>query len=374
MTGLSTSHVLTESAIITGGSGDTFGYQYACSGDRDGDGYQDLAVSDSEAGYGDSSAVLLIDGPFTEPTTDESAAALLSVEDWNYVSQVAWVDGVSDDGNDGLLFGSSQEGYPEELYYPTAYYEPDPEGSYASSSIHARINSEGDEGFYIGQVVRSADVDLDGVADLLVSVYDSEGTGTSCESMIAVYDADTSGEVVYTEEVSGIYSVTSRCVDPSSFFDVGDIDQDGHPDILYAVRFGGTESGHWDYAVSYGNAYGLGDHDADEADAYVDLSADPRSYGLYGDVLGDFNADGEAGDVVVGGKGSLYFSWDPPSGTLEDDDLQTVEISSMNISNPTSLGDINADGYDDLAVGDPYDNEGGDLAGAIWLLYGGTDW
>ena len=191
--------------------------------------------------------------------------------------------------------------------------------------------------------------------------------------MIGVYDADTSGEVVYTEEDGGIYSATYVAVD-STFFDVGDIDQDGYPDVLFAVRFGSTESGSWDYAVGYGHSYGLGDLAADEADAFLDLAEDPHLAGLRGAVLGDFNADGQAGDVVVGRRGDLHFAWDPPSGTLDDDDLQTVEVSTMALAYPTSLGDINADGYDDLAVGDPYDNEGGDLAGAIWLLYGGTDW
>jgi hypothetical protein len=64
------------------------------------------------------------------------------------------------------------------------------------------------------------------------------------------------------------------------------------------------------------------------------------------------------------------------SGILDDGDAFGVEVSS--------LGDHNDDGMCDLAVGAHYDDDGGDLRGAVWVLYldplhvltpsGGEDW
>jgi len=110
-------------------------------------------------------------------------------------------------------------------------------------------------------------------------------------------------------------------------------------------------------------------------------------YGLSIASVGDLNADGVL-DLVVGspsstsiGKGKVYIHFMNADGSIDS----TVEINSSTENGPslsnydlygfslTSIGDLNSDGVDDLAVGSPGDDAGGTDRGEIYIHFMNTD-
>lgn len=99
-------------------------------------------------------------------------------------------------------------------------------------------------------------------------------------------------------------------------------------------------------------------------------------------VIGDLEADG-VGDMVVGsphqhGQGAVWVLFMNKNGTV---DLET-EISfeeggfNGNLNNDDAfgsavagIGDLDGDGFNDIAVGAPFDDDGGDNRGAVWILF-----
>lgn len=104
--------------------------------------------------------------------------------------------------------------------------------------------------------------------------------------------------------------------------------------------------------------------------------------GLYVAGVGDVNADG-FDDILVGAPGNTtfgvntgvaYLFYGPVSGTLApgDEDAVFIGEGANNFAGRTisEAGDINGDGFDDFLIGAPGDREGGLLAGAVYLIKG----
>ena len=52
-------------------------------------------------------------------------------------------------------------------------------------------------------------------------------------------------------------------------------------------------------------------------------------------------------------------------GGLDDDDRFGTSVAG--------IGDLNGDGFADITVGAPYDDDGGDNRGAVWVLFLNAD-
>ncbi len=87
----------------------------------------------------------------------------------------------------------------------------------------------------------------------------------------------------------------------------------------------------------------------------------------------DFNGDGYY-DLIVGEPGwnrVWVFFGGPGFDTVPDLVLTGVAGSDFGTS-VVALGDINGDGFDDLAIGAPRDNSGGASAGRVFVFFGDT--
>ncbi|WDV52855.1 FG-GAP-like repeat-containing protein [Streptomyces coeruleorubidus] len=312
-----------------------------------------------------------------------------------------------------------------------AYGSADGAGATQAERVTISQNSKGvggqaEAGDHFGFSVAIADFDNDGFADL--------ATGTPGED---VGDDQDAGIVqILWGSPTGLSS-SARLADPTSSdqdahgrtLAAGDFNGDGKDDLaagntsaqawLYAggIARDGADSG--THPLGNLNAWGgevvaltAGDVTGDGADDLLfnhyqlyrsggdasTLGLDPRAMqvgymGGYSSVFGDFNNDGY-GDIVLGRPGDhggeiTYVLGRPvsdtdPTWTL-DDNRHTLDQGNFDTPGENGLydrygaglaaGDINGDGYDDLAVGDPNeDTDSGTVAdaGHVTVMYGGS--
>jgi hypothetical protein len=89
---------------------------------------------------------------------------------------------------------------------------------------------------------------------------------------------------------------------------------------------------------------------------------------------GPVDAPGELAVVTETNDGRVGLFALPISGSASEPDgtFVTSETFSDNYfgSSAANAGDVNGDGLLDLAIGDPEDDEGGENAGAVYILFG----
>ncbi len=247
---------------------------------------------------------------------------------------------------------------------------------------------------YFGSAVsKLKDVDGDGVNDLLVGhIYDNTATSRSGAVWIIFLKAD--GTVKSQQKIANGVGGFPNILDAEDNFgcdaiEAGDLDGDGTTDILVGAPYdddGGTDKG----AVYIINLNTNG-----TVKSYKKISAttggfsgtlasgDAFGYGVGGNA--DLNGDGKK-DIVVGaratddggsdrgatwvlflnssevvtGQSKISATSGSFSGTLDNGDHFGSGVAV--------IGDINGDGFPDIAVTAPYDDDGGTDRGAAWLI------
>lgn len=207
-------------------------------------------------------------------------------------------------------------------------------------------------GTYFGASVAGAgDVDGDGYDDVIVGSHGGfTGTGTAY-----VYHGSAAG-------LATSPTTTLSADDTGTYFGLtvsgaGDVDGDGYDDVAVAAYYADGVDGR--VTVYRGSAAGV------SATADTTLSgADEQGlgYGLAG--AGDVNGDGYD-DLIVGayltasrdGAAFVYHGSASGLATTADTSLYGTGTGSLGWA-VAGLGDIDADGYDDVAIGSPYDGDG----------------
>ncbi len=373
-------------------AGALFGYSVASAGDYNGDGYGDVIVG----------AVLFDDGQTNEGKVfvyRGSETGLSTVPNWTAQSNqaearmgysVSSAGDVNGDGYSDILVGARGYANPNTdegaayvwLGSATGLGET---GTPTNADWRAEANQDG---AYFGISVGSAgDVNGDGYGDVIVgaTLYDD---GEPDEGAAFIWCGSSSGLGSTGSPSNADWKATSN--QASSRFGgavgtAGDVNDDGYGDVLVgAYAYDNGQSNEGKAFAWYGSSSGLG---SAGTPTNADWSAESDQAGAYfGYSLawaGDVNGDGYS-DAAVG----AYY-YDGTAGA--DAGLATVYHGRASGLSPTAqwsfegteadawvgmavrgAGDLNGDGYADLAVGAPHQDAMGADSGRALVFYGGA--
>ena len=263
----------------------------------------------------------------------------------------------------------------------------------------ADVPGDAESGDYFGSSLAAGDFNGDGYGDLAIGAWgENVGFGRDCGAVNILYGSATGlGTVNAQQWHQGTAGVPG---DPEEFdyfgdpLAVGDFDADGYADLAVGVPFEdiGNIADAGSVYILYGSAAGLTASGAaafDQEDPNIAGAAEDNDRFGYALAVGDYNGDGY-GDLAVGSPtedvdadngcgvvdilygssaglrstGSVRFDQASPGipGEREDADVFGSSLAS---------GDFNGNGYDDLAVGAPFEDIGTLAdAGGITVIYG----
>lgn len=231
-----------------------------------------------------------------------------------------------------------------------------------------------------GSVVAAAgDLDGDGLRDLLVGAPLANTTALDAGAAYVILGGRTGALDLSSVDARVVGSNRDDLLGSALLGDL-DLNGDGYDDLIVGVP--GDDSGLLDAGgllVFYGPV--LGELDRVDADlSLLGLSAsEAAGAGLGGG--GDFDGDGVA-DVIVGSTGedgggrdaglvTLLSGADLSAGFAGAIASYEGELSDDQAGASLCSGDLDGDGLRDLLLGAPYEDTGGNAAGAVYLVLGG---
>jgi hypothetical protein len=347
--------------IITGeATGNYFG-QFLTAGDLNADGKADLAV-----GAAGAAKVYIFYNDGSIPTTAATADVIISGS--SIGSSDMSIGDLNSDGKADLLatafdYSSNGRAY---LFYSDGtnnFGSATCTGSAptACSASNADIIVDGTGGKRIGTIA-IGDVNADGRVDMLLGgtngtageVYilynDGSSFGTAaCTTACSVTNADV---IIAGENNGDIFGTVIA---------VGDMNADGHIDFVVSASQYSSNTGRiyifYNDGVSFGTTVCTTGCLATNADVIITGGATANKFGR-GMIIGDFNADGKVdlavGAEVTGSSGRVYIFYNDgsyPSAVGNADITLDGEGNSTRFGYALVANDFNADGKTDLAVG-----------------------
>ncbi len=270
------------------------------------------------------------------------------------------------------------------------------------SDDHGSFNGDPDPGDWFGYSVTSmGDLNGDGRPDIAVGApFQDDGPGDDSGAVwILFLNAD--GKVGSEQKISSEAGGFQGFLDPGDEFGasvarIADLDGNGVDDLAVGAPAdddGGENAGAvW---ILFLDSDGTVIDEAKISDVFGGLAQNLIAgdfFGLSVTSLGDFDGDG-TDDLAVGAPldddgdgvdvGAFYVLFLNDDGTVRDEvkvsDLAgnfkgTINEGDWFGHGITLIGDLDADGTIDLAVGAPLDNDGDDAdSGAIWILFMNPD-
>jgi len=369
-------------AIIEGAaSGDRSGIAVAA-GDVNNDGYDDVITGAyvESAGGASAGAAYLVYGPISGSVSLSLADAKFIGEEAGDYAGVSVSSGgdVNGDGFEDILVGARRNDTGGEnsgavyLIFGPAYGTSDlgfADGKFVGQTA-------GDNAGRDRCVALDGDINGDGFSDILVG---SPGEWNySAPGLVHTLFGPISGQVDLGSDHITLQGEGAGS--EAGMVGMGDVDGDGYDDVIVGgpVHYGtGDESG-----VAY-LMYGplTGDLDLVNADSRIYGETAGDNLGDSVAIVGDVNGDGVR-DIAFGAPGNdtggydagaAYLFYGPMTGHLavtSADAQLTGEATDDEFAFIAGVGDLDDDGYDDVIVGAPYNDEGGTSAGAAYIFVG----
>ncbi len=379
-------------------------------GDLDADGLGDVAIG--APGYGDGEVVLFLGHP-----AESDLSASVTIDTPAYGQEIGassrLVSDVDGDGDDELLVGTPGS-YHTEVYLGAEggiSWDPDQTlGEHCCHAIGTTLASAGDlngDGFgdaalgtttndcafpvayggsagleldsalvtpsecgdRMGAIDGAGDLDADGYDDIILGAYNLRD--------------DMGAFVVILGDAYGLGGGSSATYDGSSdqqlgsaVAGAGDVDGDGFDDVL--VGASGDEDGLGSVLVYHGMTGGLeedptlrllGPGDGSMLGSAVDGAGDVDGDGYDDLILGAYGYESRSGYAALH-LGSVEGVEDEPAATTLGSEVEGHELPHLGYA-VSGLGDMDADGYDDLAISAPALDA--DDPGEVRLFLGGAE-
>lgn len=364
-------------------------------GDLTGDGVEDLLVATGHGADFDYEA-LLFAGPVTGALDAENAVFVLestAIGTSTPASLRALQTG--DATPPRIALGVSSNGLPAYVGGQIVLIEGPFVGDATPDSVVAVLNPQKfDDYLNLGHSLCAADLDGDGTSDIAAgapshstAARDDWMMGGSVFIALGPFD----GTLTLDDGVGGLDqgdglwdNVPDAYARAGEILSCGDVDGDGLPDILV----GSEHIEVTDDPENYGSGFAwllsgpaTGVHDM--ADATWAITGDDTIRGVGRAVTAESDLDGDGRmDVAIGSVGvehqglvGVFYGGDVTgtAGMMDADVTWTGAAPEDHAEVVAGGADFDADGFDDLAVGAYENDEYGEGAGMIYILYGGSD-
>ena len=256
-----------------------------------------------------------------------------------------------------------------------------------------------DDGDHFGTAVTNiGDLEVDGVTDVAVgAAFDDDGG--SNRGALWVLFMDDNGQVDIDQKVSDSDGGLGIGLEDEDRFgqalaSIGDLNRDGVLDLAAGAPLdddGGTDRGAvWILFMDTDGTVNSKQKISDTAGGFTDVLDDNDQFGSALAGIGDINNDG-INDIAVGApfddtggtdRGAVYILFMNINGTVRSTHkiASTTRLFESNLNDfdyfgsaITGIGDLDDDGFEDIAVGSPGDDDGGIDQGAVWIQFLNTD-
>jgi hypothetical protein len=360
-----TQAITTEILIAPAGesNSDDFGGHASGAGDFNGDGFDDVIIGADFAGSG-GRAYLLLGGPNADDQADFVFAG--EAVDDNFGRSVSGAGDINGDGFSDVIVGAPQR-TGSQFGKAYVYFGGVDADTTADLVIVAPAVS------LLGTAVGAAgDINGDGFDDFAVRVSDGDGGVGKTNVYFGGASPDTTADLTLDDLLAGEGAAES----PQALGHL-DFNGDGYDDLV--IGLGESDVLNTDAGVAY--VYFGGPGVDVNFDLFLGTATSLDYFGESVGSAGDVNGDGYE-DLVVGARGFnvtpgpivdagvafVYFG-----GPASDDVADLVipgAISNGELgASVAGVGDVNNDGFDDLIVGAPEDDTGGEQ-GKAFVYFG----